>query len=193
MSSEISQFSLWHTNSVENIIVKTSSQLCERCELTMSEQRDSLITLKPRCRKSAVEKPFMVFGMSERLFAANCSKLCSFTDLSKERSLMHWTDYKRTRSQRLFSAISESLKAAALWLRKESQDFYNFYISHVSVYIMAQSNTSWHHFGKVFWIRPGANVFQIKSLVLPRQSPSDLPAVSKHITFIDMVSTTRLL
>ena len=89
MFSEIYQFSLWHTNSVENIIVKTLSQLCERCELTMSEQRDSLITLKPRCRKSAVEKPFMVFGMSERLFAANCSKLCSLTDLSGERSLIH--------------------------------------------------------------------------------------------------------
>lgn len=47
----------------------------------MFEQRDSLIPLKPRCRKSAVEKPFMVFGMLERPFAAICSKL--FIDANK--------------------------------------------------------------------------------------------------------------
>lgn len=43
-------------------------------KLTMPEQHSSMTTLKPRCRKSAVEKPFMGFGTLERLLAANCSK-----------------------------------------------------------------------------------------------------------------------
>lgn len=58
--------------------VETSLYL-KPCELTVFEQHDSLITLKPRCRKSAVEKPFIFFW-----HVGGSIVQIGFTDLSEK-------------------------------------------------------------------------------------------------------------
>lgn len=67
-------FSVWH-----DVQPWTAAEMWKSCDLTMFEQRDSLISLKPRCRKSAVEKAFLfcwhVGGSIVQI---------SFTDLSEK-------------------------------------------------------------------------------------------------------------
>lgn len=55
MRSEMAQSLAW----ISAWTTVEMSLYLKPCELTMFEQHDSLITLKPRCRKSAVEEPFI--------------------------------------------------------------------------------------------------------------------------------------
>lgn len=55
----------------------------------MSEQRDSVITFKTKMQEvSCGEALYGFWHVGKRLFAANCSQLCSFTDRNEECAVM---------------------------------------------------------------------------------------------------------